>query len=320
MSSKLISVVIPVYNTGKFLIKCVISILNQSYQHLEIILVDDGSELETCRLCDELALLDQRIRVVHQTNGGLSVARNTGIDLSTGDYITFVDSDDYISPTMYEDLLVLAENGTLPTSHYVRVDELENIYERNDPYMSTKSLTVEAFVESLLLHKGDVSVCTKLFSRDQIGHTRFITGKTNEDLLFMIELLKNIKEIRFTNKIGYYYLKRSGSLSSGYGKAVIDMLENSNIVKSEVLKYWPNLKKQAWRFVLYQHMAYMLITPISEIKGNAIYNKALALLRSEVISKGLLNCYLNIKQKIIISCVCCLPKTTAKMFQIRRKK
>ena len=105
MINPTISVIVPVYNTEKYLQKCVNSILEQTYSNLEIILVDDGSDKEARELCDELAISDSRIIVVHQENSGLSAARNKGIDISTGQFVTFVDSDDYISPSMYEELL-----------------------------------------------------------------------------------------------------------------------------------------------------------------------------------------------------------------------
>lgn len=320
MNNHLISIVVPVYNTGQYLIKCVSSILEQSYQNFELLLIDDGSDAETFNLCDSLALLDARIKVVHQPNGGLSAARNKGIDLAKGEYIAFVDSDDYLSQTIYDELLSISEPNVLSTSHFTRVDEVGTIYKRNDPYLNTEVISSAHFVESLLLHLGDVSVCTKLFPRDVIGSTRFVIGKTNEDLLFILDILKKVQHVKFTGKVGYYYLIRTGSLSSGYGRAVIDMLGNSLIVKNEVSKFWPCLQEQAWRFVLYQHMAYLLLVPINEITGNQIYSNALSLLRSELVPNTLLNKYFSLKQKVIIVYICMFPKLTARFYQKKNKK
>ena len=97
-----ISIIIPVYNTGKYLNRCIGSIINQTYKDLDIIIVDDGSETETADICDQLAQSDSRIRVFHKQNEGVSVARNYGLSKASGDYIGFVDSDDWISPEMYE--------------------------------------------------------------------------------------------------------------------------------------------------------------------------------------------------------------------------
>ena len=110
---ELISVIVPVYNVEAYVAKCIESIQNQSYQHLEIILVDDGSTDDSGDICDQYAAYDDRIKVIHQENGGLSAARNTGIEAANGDYIGFVDSDDYIGLTVYEDMLHLLKENNL---------------------------------------------------------------------------------------------------------------------------------------------------------------------------------------------------------------
>ena len=110
---ELISVIVPVYNVESYVAKCIESIQNQSYQHLEIILVDDGSTDDSGDICDQYAAYDDRIKVIHQENGGLSAARNTGIEAANGDYIGFVDSDDYIGLTVYEDMLHLLKENNL---------------------------------------------------------------------------------------------------------------------------------------------------------------------------------------------------------------
>lgn len=315
MSNKIISVIVPVYNTGFYLSKCVDSILAQSYKNLEVLLIDDGSELETANLCDVIAKIDSRIKVIHKANGGLSSARNTGIENAIGQYLAFVDSDDYISPTYYEELMNNISNDSVASSHYVRVDDEGNIVQREDIYLNNASIKSDEYVESVLLHKGDVSVCTKLFTRNIIGTTRFVEGKNNEDLLFMIEISKKIRSITFTRKVGYYYLHRSGSLSSGYGKSVIDMLENSKVMQREVLNHWPHLYAQAWRFVLYQHMAYLLLVPMTEIKSNLVYKSARNLIRTSFFKLVIPNKYLSVKQKLIMFSLILMPKKTACLFQ-----
>ena len=114
MKRKLISIIIPVYKTEQYLKRCVDSVLNQTYQELECILVDDGSPDEAGKICDEYKKKDARIKVIHKENGGLSSARNAGLDIAKGDYIGFVDSDDFIHPQMYEmlvDVLEKTESG-----------------------------------------------------------------------------------------------------------------------------------------------------------------------------------------------------------------
>ena len=110
---ELISVIVPVYNVESYVAECIESIQNQTYMNLEIILVDDGSKDMSGDICDQYAAYDERIKVIHQENGGLSAARNTGIEAANGDYISFVDSDDYIGLTLFEDMLQLLKEYDL---------------------------------------------------------------------------------------------------------------------------------------------------------------------------------------------------------------
>ena len=109
MSKPLISVIVPVYNVEQYLPKCIDSILAQTYENLEIILVEDGTKDSSGVICDEYAAKDARIRVIHKENGGLSSARNAGMEIARGEYFGFVDSDDWIEPEMYENLMALAQ-------------------------------------------------------------------------------------------------------------------------------------------------------------------------------------------------------------------
>ena len=125
----LISVIVPVYNIEAYLRKCIDSILAQTYTNLEIILVDDGSTDNSGEICNEYAAKDARIRVIHKGNGGLSSARNTGIDIATGKYIGFVDSDDYLAPDMYEKLLgaIVNNHADISVCNVHHVDENEEL-------------------------------------------------------------------------------------------------------------------------------------------------------------------------------------------------
>ena len=112
---ELISVIIPIYNVEAYLDECIASVIAQTYSNLEIILVDDGSPDNCPQMCDEWAAKDSRIRVIHKENGGLSDARNAGIDIATGEYIAFVDSDDWIVPEMYEKMLAALKTENAAT-------------------------------------------------------------------------------------------------------------------------------------------------------------------------------------------------------------
>ena len=123
MKNPLISVVVPIYKVEEYLQRCVDSIINQTYKNLEIILVDDGSPDSCPKMCDNFAKQDKRIKVIHKINAGVSEARNTGLEYATGDYVGFIDSDDYIHPTMYEKLLngIKKENSDICMCRFVNV-------------------------------------------------------------------------------------------------------------------------------------------------------------------------------------------------------
>ena len=318
---KKISVIIPIYNTEKFLARCVDSVINQTYTNLQIILVDDGATDSSPAICDNYAKKDPRVTVIHKKNGGLSSARNAGIDAAEGDYIGFVDSDDFISPTMYESLLnnIGSTDNELANAMYVRYFDDGSQTPSIVPHTTNEQVSSVDFIRELMLHVGDVSVCTKLFPKKLLDNLRFCEGKCNEDLLFMIDLLTRIEKVNFVGEVGYYYYTRSGSLSSGYGKAVEDMVGNSVAVVNSVLSTHPQLKAEAERFALYQHMAYFLLLP-QELanKKNEIYVNALKYIRNKTVA-NIGNKYLNTKCKAILLAFCVAPKFFIKLFKLLKK-
>jgi hypothetical protein len=173
-------------------------------------------------------------------------------------------------------------------------------------------------LKELLLHIGDVSVCTKLFDRKIIGELRFDESKLNEDLLFMISLLPRFNEIQFVGEVGYYYFERKNSISSSYGKAVEDMVINSLLVKEYVDYNYPEMNMEAKRFALFQHMGYlMLIPPNKAVKGNTLYENAVKYVRKNTI-KNLRNPYLTCKNKLILLGLSCSPHFMSKLNRLRQ--
>lgn len=322
MNTKKISIIVPIYNMETYLERCVDSILKQTYSNLEIILVDDGSSDSSPKMCDQYAVKDPRIKVVHKTNGGLSSARNAGLDNATGDYIGFVDSDDYISTDMYNVLVGRLEESDcdIANAMYVRADENGNTFPSRVPHNTDTEISSEQFVRELMLHTGDVSVCTKLFRAEIFNGIRFPEGKLNEDLLFMLEVFTKVNKVAFAAHVGYYYFVRSGSTSSGYGKAVIDMVDNSLRAKELVDIAFPNIRTETERFAMYQHMAYLLLVPKSEAtKNNAVYKNALRYLRRHAL-RSIPNKYLSTKNKITILMLAVMPQGTAKTYQKKRAR
>ena len=316
----LISVIVPIYNVEKYLSRCLDSILAQTYKNLEIILVNDGSTDGSGKICEEYKQKDSRIVVVHKKNGGLSSARNAGLDIATGSYIGFVDSDDYISLDMYELLIQkMLRKDDIANIMYVRSYDSGKIVSSCVPHTMDEEISSETYLEELLLHIGDVSVCSKLFSKELIGNSRFVEGVLNEDLLFIIEIIKRIHSIQFIGSVGYYYFVREKSISSGYGKAIIDMQKNSLFVLKFVEENFPKLKKQAFRFALYQNMAYLLAIPKQDAKkDNETYYSALRFVRKNTI-KNLFNSHLKKKEKIILLGLMVIPKFMALKFQQKHR-
>ena len=313
----LISIIVPVYNVEQYLCRCVDSLLIQSYPHLEIILVDDGSTDGSGNICDEYLKKDARIAVIHKPNGGLSSARNAGLAAAKGEYIGFVDSDDYVSKDMYASLLKRLENSETDIANimYARAYESGETTPSPVPHKQNEDFSAEAFLEELLLHVGDVSACTKLFPKALIGDLRFKEGVLNEDLLFMTELISRLKTVRFVGEVGYFYFVREKSISASYGKAFIDMQKNSLTVLDFVKAHFPQFKKQAYRFALYQNMAYLLAIPKGEAtKENTTYHSALRFVRKHTL-KNLFNRYLKTKEKLILGGLTIAPKSLAKKFQ-----
>lgn len=315
--NKLITVIVPVYNVEKHLEKCVKSIQGQTYKELEIILVDDGSTDSSGLLCDSLAAEDSRIHVIHKSNGGLSSARNAGLDAAKGDYVGFIDSDDYIAPDFYESLLKISDNpNTIVCSRIARVDETGAVFQRTYDHDKAEITSISEYIRELLLHTGDVSVCSKLFPRSLIGKHRFDETKLNEDLLFMIGLLNKLQSICYTGKIGYYYLCRSNSISSKYGKAIEDMVVNSLVFKAYVNETYPVLNEEANRFAFIQHMAYILLVP-KKLRNNKnqLYTGAIKYMRKNFLRHGLFNKYLTSKHKAIMLCQIFMPGIIADCYQ-----
>ena len=173
---ELISVIVPVYNVESYVAECIESIQNQTYMNLEIILVNDGSTDNSGDICDQYATYDERIKVIHKENAGVSAARNTGIEAANGDYIAFVDSDDYIAPNMYEDMLrILKENDLDILECTAFRDKGGEIIEGcNDG-----SLEIFNRDEALKMAMYDcfVAVWSQLYKRSAIDDVRFPVGR-----------------------------------------------------------------------------------------------------------------------------------------------
>lgn len=242
-----ISVIVPVYNVEQYLERCVDSIINQTYTNLEIILVNDGSTDNSGKLCDELAKKDERIRVIHKGNGGLSDARNRGIDEAESDLVGFIDSDDYIDSDMYEVLLKNLNNTDADLSMCALYDVYNNTPEAQVTNKETWKLNSEQAIKMVMEAKIlSVTAVNKLYRKSLFTDLKFEVGKIAEDAFIMIKLLDKCEKIVATNEKKYYYVHRENSITTQkFSTKFLNVIEayeqNSNIISEK----YPKLKDVA---------------------------------------------------------------------------
>lgn len=216
MNEALISVIVPVYKVEAYLERCVDSIRNQTYKNLEIILVDDGSPDRSGQMCDELALSDSRIRVIHKVNGGLSDARNAGLDAMTGDYVSFVDSDDWIQPDMMEVLLgrMIKENAKISCCGMVRCTDEQELYCFNPNREEQFTLSgQEAQMELLRNYRITNSMNDKLFSAEIFKELRMKKGVLFEDMQLQYRCIAKADRVTYIGTPFYCYYMAANSIS-----------------------------------------------------------------------------------------------------------
>ena len=236
----LISMIVPIYKVEPYLDRCVGSIMAQTYENLEIILVDDGSPDNCPAMCDAWAAKDSRIRVIHKENGGLSDARNAGLAVATGEYISFIDSDDYIAPEfvakLYEAMTQTGADVAECATAYV--DEDGNILRNRNAAPIAEMDKLEA-LRRLVLEDGIYqTVWNKLYRRTVIDGILFEKGKHHEDDFWTYQIFDRIGKLAVVERPMYYYLQRSGSIiGAGYTIKRLDGLEARILRMKYLQKY-----------------------------------------------------------------------------------
>ena len=255
---QIISVIVPIYKVESYLKKCVDSIINQTMTDLEIILVDDGSPDNCGKICDAYAEQDARIRVIHKENGGVSSARNAGLDICTGDYIGFVDGDDYIAPDMYK---ILREKITANKAS-IAIGAVVDVY--NDLVTASKSVsneiifnTKEEYIEEAFCGKNvRMFVWNKLYERKLFENARFRDKRTMEDVFIFLDILhcKKIGCMVFTSKAKYYYVHHEGSITTdGFSSKFFDEIDAYKYNLWLVNSHYPTIAKAGEYRVLWSY-------------------------------------------------------------------
>lgn len=258
-----LTVIVPIYNVEKYLKKCVRSIEEQSISVACVILVDDGSQDSSGVIADSLAKQYDNITVIHQKNGGLSAARNTGLEHAKTKYVTFVDSDDYIDPDMYKILLEMLEekDADISVGGVWREQETgakssvypEGIFREWD--------TEEALIELNSYTYFNMSFCDKIFKRDlfeadafQEGKLRFPVGKTCEDYYLMHRVIARAKKIVYTSRPFYHYVQRGGSISRNTNVSTAQI--GASLAQLEFYRKWfPDLSYVAETACCFSHIS-----------------------------------------------------------------
>lgn len=318
-SSK-ISVIIPAYNIKELLPRCVESVALSDYPKdlLEIIIVDDGSNDGTAEVADELAKRYENVFALHKENGGSSSARNLGISRATGEYLGFVDSDDYIDSRMYSRLMEAAVRNKADMVQISRDEIAEDGSGLPDvviPPEKETVITASEHLRTLLMHTGDASFCTKLTRKSAFGDMRFPEGELNEDFYLMIHVLERIDRLVILPEQYYHVFYRTGSNSRKkaqdkdyFPPVFTDIVRNADVALELVKKCHPELIPVAERFGYYQRLDYLLHIPVSKMTGdNTFYKEVVTYIRQNM--KNIKsNPYLTSRQKAYLQILAPAPR------------
>lgn len=229
-----ISIIIPVYKVQEYLERCILSIIQQTYKNLEIILIDDGSPDNCGEICDKYKEQDKRIKVIHKQNEGVSVARNIGIDLATGEYLFFVDSDDYLGENIIDRLYknLTKYNADISMCNYIRVSDYNTKVSNNEENIKMYSniQALEKLYKDTFTFHEDYSVFiapwNKLYKKSMFDNIRYPIGKFYEDGATIYKVLYKANNIVYSDSVLYYYYQRSGSTSrKSFDKTRLDRLD-----------------------------------------------------------------------------------------------
>lgn len=261
----LLSVIIPVYNVEEYLARCVDSILGQTYSALEVILVDDGSPDNSGSICDAYAQKDSRVRVIHKKNGGLSSARNAGMDAAIGAYITFVDSDDWIEADGYEHLMDLMQRYQVQLVCGGNVDVYEATGEKVPGLTPAKEevITAEEMVARMFMWQGcDSSACDKIYHRKLLETFRYPEGKVCEDVAVTYKIVLGTDRVALSDRPFYNYYHHAGSITISTAEEITDKTFHFSRHTEEIYPYiqknHPAIEPQA-RYLRVRSLSHILL-------------------------------------------------------------
>lgn len=302
-----ISIIVPVYNVQDYLEFCIESILNQTFKNFELILVDDGSTDLSGKICDIYKEKDNRIKVIHKPNGGQSSARNAGIDVATGKYIGFVDSDDSIHPKMYEVLynLIKKYKSDISGCNYKRTYDISSKEHEN---LNLDEVIEMSNIESIeKLYDKDLGVklvvpWNKLYNKRLFDNIRYKVGRIHEDEFIAHRILYNCKKITYVDNELYYYLQREGSIMS---KKTYKRKVDALLAQSDRMRFCNKIGLKSMSDNICKIYEYEFFNLYRQLLGEGSANKEFL---NEIRRDFILNLYILLRQKDInikekISCL-----------------
>ena len=321
MKEPLISVIVPIYNVENYLDKCIESIVNQTYKNLEIILVDDGSPDNSPKICDNWALKDNRIKVIHKENGGLSSARNAGIQNASGEYIAFIDSDDYFDLQAISVMQKNLENYNVDVSSI----SFKCVNENELPATNNENCEVLFFTSEQLAinicQRKNTSVCGKLFKKDIFNDNKFLEGVLNEDFLFLSKLcLTTPFTICESSFVGYFYVYRESSITHNSlqtKKSLICAVNNCISMQQLAKEKQSYLSSYFGGLGAYQASRVAIIFGKDLLSDKELYNLCLTTIRKN--KKYLKKCKIRLKDRLYCLIFSIFPKLTIKMCSRTKK-
>ncbi|MBQ7751480.1 MAG: glycosyltransferase family 2 protein [Clostridia bacterium] len=312
-----ISVIVPVYNVEPYLRRCVDSILNQTFSDFECILVDDGSPDGCPAICDEYAEKDSRVKVIHKKNGGLSDARNVGLDKANGKYVSFIDSDDWIHPQMLEILYkgLMDNNVLISVCEYKEVEHQEPYTAITEPIFETR-YGMDFFITN---HITAVIACSKLYDKSLFDDIRYPYGKLHEDEFVTYKLLYKAETVAYTNKPLYFYFQNeNGITKSAYTIKRLDALEAME-ERDQFLKQ--HKLSECRKFAMYQHIDFLkrhFKMTASNPEFSREHKQLKRLLQRKLLSEGI-RCRIRFRY-CTDSYAIAFPKTTRLLLGLKKIK
>ena len=307
----MVSIIVPVYNVANYLDECLESLLCQTYQNIEILLIDDGSTDSSSEKCDNWALRDKRIKVFHKKNGGLSSARNVGLKFASGNFIGFIDSDDRIGCNMYAEMVNILETNPAVDIITCGIEMFMDGEKKGKAFMGKLHEGIYSFIDYIkyiFQYKIDNAVWNKLYRKECIAEIYFEEGKINEDFLFNMNILRKNGRIYYLPETFYKYRVRKGSITQQANPKLFHFVENAFVIKRQMELFGISVQKEIEAYI-YSVMTNYIYT-IEKYNSALYYKDNVCFCRNYLFDrfpKCFLNMYWGWKMKIKMILVCIFP-------------